>query len=451
MATNIASGKIRRTAIYLRVSTDKQAKEGDSIQAQRDALRKYIDDHDNLIFTGEYLDDGISGTKADRDEYQRMLSDVQAGRIDLLLVTKLDRIHRGLKNFLLMQETLDKCRCDWLAIWEPIYDSSTPQGRLIINQMMSIAQFEAENTGQRIRQVFAHKLQNKEYISRNPPIGYSVVDKHLVPNGDATVIQQAFEKYSKTGKLFETGRFLADHGFTRHERTVKQLLRNRTYIGEHRGIVGYCQPIIDQDLFEDVQRKLSINVKKSQKYTYIFSGLLVCADCGCNMSAYLNSARNGKVYPRYRCRQYYSPINRQCENGKGISDNALEKLLLDRLPDLIEEEQRTVAQDREKIQDNSKKIAAIRKKIDRLKDLYLAEEISMSEYKSDKAAYLEELALLEDSQPEPQKDYSRTLQIFRDAKDTYSTKTQEECRAFWRSIIRKITIDKDRNITVEFL
>jgi DNA invertase Pin-like site-specific DNA recombinase len=146
---------MKRIAIYMRVSTDKQAQEGDSIPAQRDALLKYINTHDDMILAGEYLDDGISGTRSDRDELCRMLDDVQAGKVDLILVTKLDRLYRSIRHYLNMMEQLDKAGVGWLAIWEPIYDTTTPQGRLIVNQMMSIAQFEAEQTGQRVRQVLA--------------------------------------------------------------------------------------------------------------------------------------------------------------------------------------------------------------------------------------------------------------------------------------------------------
>ena len=106
---------MKRTAIYMRVSTARQAEEGDSIPAQREALTKYAQEH-HYILVGEYLDDGISGTKDERDEFQRMLSDVRSGKIDLILITKLDRIHRSLRNFLNMQDVLDKYHCDWLAI-----------------------------------------------------------------------------------------------------------------------------------------------------------------------------------------------------------------------------------------------------------------------------------------------------------------------------------------------
>ena len=150
---------MKRTAIYMRVSSDKQAQEGDSIPAQRDALIKYVNERDDLVFAGEYLDDGISGTKySQRDELQRLLDDVSDGNIDLITFTKLDRWFRSVRHYTATQEILDKHNVGWIAVWEPIYDTTTPAGRLIVNQMMSIAQFEAENTGQRIRQVQAYKL-----------------------------------------------------------------------------------------------------------------------------------------------------------------------------------------------------------------------------------------------------------------------------------------------------
>ena len=111
---------MERVAIYMRVSTLAQVQEGESIPAQRAALRGYIDAHDNMIFAGEYLDDGITGTKDTRPELQRMISDAKAGKIDMILVTKMDRLHRSLRNFLNMQDILDKHHCNWMAIWEPM-------------------------------------------------------------------------------------------------------------------------------------------------------------------------------------------------------------------------------------------------------------------------------------------------------------------------------------------
>lgn len=193
---------MKRTAIYLRVSSDRQVQEGDSIAAQRQALTKYIDDRPDLVLAGEYIDDGISGTKySQRDELQRMLADVEEGKIDLLIFTKLDRFFRSVRHYTAAQAILDKHGVGWTAIWEPIYDTTTPQGRLIVNQMMSIAQFEAENTGQRIKQVQAYKVTQGEVISGNAPYGYRIENKHLVPSEDAESVLLAFQTFERTGSI----------------------------------------------------------------------------------------------------------------------------------------------------------------------------------------------------------------------------------------------------------
>ena len=108
-----------KAALYLRVSSDKQAKEGDSIPAQRDALRKYANEKAYII-CGEYVDDGVSGTKADRDELTRLLDDVKSGKVDLILVTKLDRLYRSIKHYLNMMEILDAHNVGWTAIMKYI-------------------------------------------------------------------------------------------------------------------------------------------------------------------------------------------------------------------------------------------------------------------------------------------------------------------------------------------
>lgn len=108
---------MKRAAIYMRVSSDKQAQEGDSLAAQRAALMRYIDERPDLTFAGQYIDDGISGTKySQRDELQRLLDDVRDGKIDLILFTKLDRWFRSVRHYTATQEILDRHGVGWTAI-----------------------------------------------------------------------------------------------------------------------------------------------------------------------------------------------------------------------------------------------------------------------------------------------------------------------------------------------
>ena len=429
----------------MRVSTSRQAEEGDSIPAQRAALRRYIDEHDDLVFVGEYLDDGISGAKEDRQEFQRMLSDAKDGKIDLLIFTKLDRIHRSLRNFLNMQDVFEKHNIHWLAIWEPMYDSSTPQGRMIINTMMNLAQFEAENTGQRIRQVFEYKRQNGEVTSGVVPVGYSIVNKHLVPNEDADKVRSVFEYFARTGKLYETYRYCNSiFDRVRSGKAIREMLRNEKYVGRSSGVENFCPAIVSTELFEDVQNKLRKNIKISQRHTYIFSGLLVCGECGGKMGGGVYK----KTYYRYRCNRHYFRDGRErCENTKIIREDKLEEYLLQNIKITIQDHITQIEEAQKKPNENKKRLAQLHKKLDKLKDLYLNDLITLEEYKSDKAKFHEEIDELQ-SQPQPQDADTSALQAFldMDLEEVYKFTTNEEKRLFWRSILKEIRFYKDRKI-----
>lgn len=445
---------MKRTAIYIRVSSEKQVTEGESIPAQRSALRKYIDDHPDLTFAGEYLDDGISGTKIDRDELQKLLDKVKEGRIDLILVTKLDRWFRSIRHYINTQELLDKYKVGWLAIWEPIYDSTTPQGRLIINQMMSIAQFEAENTGSRIRQVQAYKVSQGEVISGTTSPGYKIEGKHLVPNENAPNVVEAFQYYSMTGSLTKTIQHCQGmHGIPRTKPGLKLMLKRTIYIGVHHGNDNFCPPLIDKDLFYDVQRKLGMNIKKSQKYSYIFSGLITCEHCGHKMGASqrIYHRQKGDVPTRfYRCVQHFGPV-RSCPNSKMIRENVLERYLLENIKKWIPEYIADCKKKAAPAKTNQSRIFALEKKIEKLKELYVEDLISLDEYKRDKESWLSEIDALKQEDKPQVIDTSHLEKIMNiDLDSVYADMTQEERRLFWRSFIREIRFDNDRQFDIFF-
>lgn len=457
-AYNHSIGEImKRTAIYMRVSSDKQVQEGDSISAQRDALHKYIDSRPDLIFSGEYLDDGVSGTKEDRDELQRLLSDVRNHKIDLIIATKLDRIYRSIRHYLNFQDTLDKCGVNWLAIWEPIYDTSTPQGRLIINQMMSIAQFEAENTGQRIRQVQAYKVSQGEVISGSTPPGYSIQGKHLVPNNDAEAVREVFKHYSICGNLHETMRFALPFGvFPATSAAFKNILQNPIYIGVKRDNNHFCEGIIDKELYEDVQRKLSMNVKVAQRHTYVFSGLIRCSECGNVMAGHQkhkSSREKNIMYNAYRCAKRYSSGGiRRCSNTKSILEYKMEEYLLNNIRPMIQNLVLTATIEQAPVRDNSAKITALRKKQDRLKELFVNDLISLDEYKADRERIENEISSIPVLKAPEAPNVERLNDLLAsDFESLYATFTPSERRFFWRSIIQKIEFGYDRSIKITFL
>lgn len=442
-----------RTAIYMRVSTDRQAQEGDSIPAQRDALHKYIDSRQDLIFAGEYLDDGITGTKDTRPELQRMISDVKAGMIDLIIVTKMDRLHRSLRNFLNMQDTLDKHHCNWLAIWEPMYDTSTPQGRMVINTMMNLAQFEAEQTGQRIRQVFDYKISKGEVTNGKQPVGYSIIDRHLIPNEDADTVKAVFEHYSRHGNLHDLVRlFGGTHSLPTTRVAFKNILTNQKYIGTFRGNDNFCPPIIDRDLFDDVQRKLDMNVRRSQKRTYIFSGLIRCGECGFSMGGIVyRRSPGGKIYKKYRCTRHYRPLPK-CGCSSQPYEATIEAYMIERVREqltgiVIHAETGNLI-----VKDNTAKIAAVSRKIERLKDLYINDLIDLEEYKHDKEELEKERDDLTAQNVPVTRDVSALKELLAQPFETlYADFTDDQKRYFWRSIIKNITVTDGRHFREEYL
>lgn len=448
---NMRKSIMKRIAIYVRVSTDKQAKEGDSVPAQLSALKEYVKNHNNYVLIGEYIDDGVSGTSFDkRNELQRLLDDVKKDAIDIILFTRMDRWFRSVRHYSVTQDILDKHHVDWIAIWEPIYDTTTPAGRLIVNQMMAIAQFEAENTGQRIRQVFEYKKQKREVLSGKVPFGYRIENKHLVPDEkNADVVRRLFETYKQTSSLSETQRRMVGTGIPVTKSSMKLLLKKPVYIGSLYGIDDYCEPIVSKELFDEVQRLLSINYKISNnKHEYIFSGLIRCGCCGKGMSGHQTTGHKS----RYRCNTYFTTVNK-CENSKSFNEDAMEEYLLSHLRDLIGEELRPRDYElrEEHARDNADRIAALTRKRDRLKELYINDLITLEEYKQDRDQYTQELEALQADRPE-KKDRSALEALLKlDIESIYRTLSIPEKRRFWRGIIEYIVYYNRDNIRVVFL
>lgn len=388
---------------------------------------------------------------------QRMLDDVRAGKIDLILVTKLDRLHRSLRNFLNMQSVLEKHHCEWLAIWEPIYNSGSPQGKMIINTFVNLAEFEAANTSSRIKQVFEYKAQQGEVLSGRVPFGYQITDKHLtIDPAAAPVVRAIFEEYARNNSLADAVRLAGDLGRLTDCRSIKRLLRNRKYIGEYRGNPAYCPAIIDKATFDAVQIALSRNVKQSQKRTYVFSGLLVCSECGRRLAGtWHTTTRKGRVYHHilYRCAGHFAPVPK-CSQGRTISETGVEKAVLK----AVKSEVDRITIEQSKPRQNGVKRAtaakekAINRKLERLKAAYLAGAIPLDEYKMDRERLTAELTALKASESRQNVPAVQLDKIYTsDFESVYGALNALERRRLWRSVIREIRMDSDKALDIIFL
>lgn len=451
-----APGGLLRVAIYIRVSTDRQARKGDSTGEQLDTLHAYVDSHENMILQGVYIDDGVSGQKLNRNDFTRLMENVRAEQIDFIIFTKLDRWFRSLRHYLNTQATLEKYNVSWLAVSQPFFDTSTPQGRAFVAQSMTFAELEAQNDSVRILDVFEYKYKQGQVLSGKAPLGYSIENKHLVPNGDASKALAVFEYYDRVGSLNATILFLQnEYGITMSQANLKKaILMNEKYIGVMRDNENFCTPIVPRDLFERVQGKLQINVKCSQKNAYIFSGLIVCACCGHAMSgAMLYSGKRADgtkyKYPVYRCRGAYP--NRRCENRKVVNEHTLEKYILENIKPLISDFLVDYEVKAAPVTDNRQKRAALLRKIDRLKELYVNDAITLDEFKKDKARYTDQIAALPDTAA-PEKDLTGLREFLKmDITGIYETMTAEEKRYLWRSVIKEIRANSAHEYEIIFL
>lgn len=458
--TNTKNEKLLlRTAIYIRVSTDKQAKEGDSVRDQLATGKKYIESHENLILADTYIDDGISGQKATRDDFQRLINDVRDGKIDLIIFTRLDRWFRNLRHYLNTQDILDRNNVAWIATEQPYFDTSTPHGRAFVNNSMIWAELEAQNDSDRIIGVFKDKVNNSEVLSGSTPLGYSIVDKHLVPDKDAEVAVSIFKYYQKCGNLTATLRYMEHElNLVRSASSLKNMLTNTKYIGEFRNNNNYCPAIIDKELFSDVQRLLSINIKDGKKHDYIFNGLIFCDECnhamsGCQHSRTCVLADGTKAryrYNSYRCRQ---GVNlHRCPNRKIFIEKTIEKKLLERIRPELESYITEYDLANMPVVRTDTKRRNIEGKIQKLKELYLNDLITLNEFKVDKEKYMEQLKQLESEDLRPVKDISNLKRFLKtDFESLYDSFTIAEKRELWRSIIKEIRVDHNKNIRIIFL
>ena len=439
-----------RAALYARVSTLQQS-DKDSIPAQVDALTKYANDHGYEI-QDTYVDDGVSGTLLDeRDELQRLLENVKRGEVDIILICKLDRWFRSVKHYMNVQDILEKYGVPWRTIWES-YETETPIGRFQITQMLAFGELEAGNTSVRINHVFDYKKQNHEVLSGKVPYGYMIVNKHLVANPETVgYARDTFDTYIATGSICETLRQTQGYGVAKTQRALKLMLQNRKYIGEAFGIENYHEAIIDRDTFDLVQEMLSKNQRKARKFEYIFSGMTWCSDCGRKMTGTTDEYHAKKIrYKVYRCMFHYRTIP-TCGNTRTLNEAKLEKYLVENIKNLAFAEINE-GKDKER-PDYEKQIESLERKIERLKDLYVNELITLDEYKHDVASYKADIERFrKDMRKYANADKSALKSLVgMNLEDWYWTLTVAEKRTLWLGVIDKIWFGDDKQIRVDFL
>lgn len=437
---------IKRAGLYDRVSTDEQVKFGFSVQAQKDALVEYCKNN-NLKIVDHYSDEGVSGGKAafKRPEMSRLLEDVKAGKIDIILFTRLDRWFRNVKEYFKVQEILDEHGVKWKAIHED-YDTSTASGEMAVTIFLAIAQNERQKTAERITAVFENKRKQKEACFGGPfdPFGYMKQEDEngiprLVKNPEE---EQACEDFWKvllaSNNLNEAIRHMSNvYGIEREWKSWKRISRNEFYCGIYKGIEDFCEPYISREEWLKIQERRP-SKSNPAKHTYIFKGLMRCPDCGLKLCGTADKKPYG-IYKYYRCTHRMI----HCNYNFSISERKFEKELLARLEWLIKDEIATVELEQAKTTVKPKNtLKNLKEKHRRLTVAYMANNISDDEYLKEDKELKALIAKAEQDAPPPPRDLAPLKELIEtDFRSIYQTLTDEEKQRFWRELIKEIKID----------
>lgn len=277
-----------RCAIYTRKSTEHNLDlEFNSLDAQREACEAYIKSqaHEGWrLLPGHYNDGAFSGASLDRPALQKLLAEVRTGRVDVIVVYKIDRLTRTLADFAKLVELFDQHSVTFVSITQS-FNTTTSMGRLTLNVLLSFAQFEREVIGERVRDKIAASKKKGIWVGGAVPMGYASVNKKLmvVPE-EAETVRLIFRRYLELGSIGDLVVDLDKRGIrTKRQKLsdgrirggipfgvggLNYLLRNRYFIGEvfYHGAVypGEQEPILDRKLFEAVQAKLTAGATARQ-------------------------------------------------------------------------------------------------------------------------------------------------------------------------------------------
>jgi len=314
-----------RCAIYTRKSTEHNLDlEFNSLHAQRESCEAYIKSqmHEGWVLVPDPYDDGgISGASLDRPDLQRLLADIAAGKVDTVVVYKVDRLTRSLTDFAKLVDLFDRHGVSFVSVTQA-FNTTSSMGRLTLNVLLSFAQFEREVIGERVRDKIAASKKKGLFMGGNIPLGYTNKDKKLViAPEEAERVRWIFRRYLELGSL---GRLLEEmNGLGLRTKTLilvngkrrggvpfgkgalAYLLKNRCYVGEisHKGQIHIAdhKPIIARETFDAVQTTFAANAvarkAKSKATPFLLAGYLF--DSAGNRMTPSHSRKKGVRYRYY--------------------------------------------------------------------------------------------------------------------------------------------------------
>ncbi|MDR7074682.1 recombinase family protein [Fictibacillus barbaricus] len=318
----------RDIGIYTRVSTEEQAREGLSLDEQKNRLESYCHAMGWNQHIRFFIDEGESAKNLERPQLKLLMEEVKENNLSRIIVTKLDRLSRKLSDLLALIDLFQSHKVSFISISES-FDTNTPSGRLTLQVLGAVAEFERERIRERVIDNMFHAANQGQWLT-SAPFGYKLADKRLViDENEANIVRRIYGMFLKENMgYFAIAKKLNEEGIPSHtgkewwNRTIKLMITNPAYKGttiwnrlagstEKREkkdveewviIEGTHEPIIDPEIWEEVQKKAEKKrlPARSQRSTHLLSGILKCGLCGSGMSHDRAGSKNSK-YGVYRC------------------------------------------------------------------------------------------------------------------------------------------------------
>lgn len=448
---------IEEVAAYIRVSTQEQKMHGLSLESQVQLLQSFAENN-NMKIVEWYKDEGVSARKLikKRPELQRMIQDAQKGRFKRIIFIKLDRYFRSVGEYHECQKLLDAEGVTWTATEEK-YDLSTANGRAFVNMKLTIAELEADTAGERVQIVNEYKIKSglPLFGTQSMPFCYAVEEpkdgerhKYIVKRNKEIMedlIAHIMVNHSvRAAVTYINNKYKCAYRYN----AIMGALKNTMIYGYYKGNPNYCTPYITKEMFDKLQAIIKRNPRTTTNdHAYIFTGLIKCPDCGNRLTGSMNNnKKNGKEYRYYNYRCFNNRTNKMCPFNKAVFENTLEKMLLDRIEDIIADKKLKSIEIRANSNQVSKyNMQELQAELDRLNYSWQKGRIkSVDEYdrRYDEITHKMEVATEEALNLASEPDYEKIESVLTGGwKEIYTALDDEHKRAFWRSFVDEIQID----------
>lgn len=457
----------KRCAIYIRVSTAMQRLEGWSLDAQAASLKKTAAAAGWKVI-GIYADEGFSARKRlkERKEIFRLLDDVRAGLVDVILFKDLDRWFRNVSDFYKVQEVLDAYGVTWRSEQQPSLEMVTKEGRLAVNVLLSVGQNEADATSDRIKYTNKYMRSLKRWTMgpSNLPLGYTTDADHrvIIDPEREPVVRDLIETFKRTGSIH--GSMLevaARQNYFLSYTPVRKLLHSPMLYGAYKEVPDFIEaPYMSKEEWDELQALVRRSAPGRDKVThfYLFTGgVAVCGCCGHQLiGASGGNFNNCKSYKCY-VGNTASVRGPRCSFTGSLSEKKIEAQLLEKLEGAVADlrVQVLAVQAQKKARPKSNR-AVIEKRLDKLEDLYInSDRMTRERYEEKRAEILAQLVDPEEPVEPTGPDMATVekLQALLDSGvlELYNGFTPEEKRRFWRGIVDHFEVTDRRVSAIYFL